>query len=274
MLQVHRPPSNAAAWVAGAIAVQFAPGQQVSRFPAMAQAMLAVRLWPGPGESQPRCGPVRFHTLHTRPVAHHHAGAVGALGLILRPAAAAALLGRGLGGARVNAELDWADLVGDSEAQRLMDALDASGSSAKRLHALIASVCRVMRAAVLGRGLAPAPWIDVVGGYGAQAARRLGIGPRQLERRCQSLLGLSPKAYQSLVRFQRALALAANSRVALADVAAASGYFDQSHLGRDARRLADQTFKALRDQARPDAPWWSLEAGRQLVDLAPPGSIP
>ena len=46
MLHVLCPPPAAAAWVEGAIAVRLAPGQHITRFPAMPNAMLAVRLWP------------------------------------------------------------------------------------------------------------------------------------------------------------------------------------------------------------------------------------
>jgi hypothetical protein len=79
----------------------------------------------------------------------------------------------------------------------------------------------------------------------ARGRRRTGEGPaasiggRQIERRFNDAIGLSPKLYQSIARF-RALfdALAATPRPAWLDAAIASGYFDQSHMIRDFRRFA------------------------------------
>lgn len=266
MLNVLRPPPAAAAWVEGAIAVRFAPGQHITRFPAMPNAMLAVRLWPHGAAAAPLCGPVRFHTLHTQPVVHHHAGAVGALGLIVRPLAAATLLGR-MGGPIVNGELPWAELAGASEAARLDDALALARSPRARLQALLASLVRTMRQGQPQPANVTSKWIDALGVHGAQAAEHLGLGPRQLERRCQALLGLSPKVFQSLVRFQRVLAVSTVGSQTLADVAASAGYFDQSHLGREARRFAGHTLRDLRESAQADSPWWALAAGRQVAGL-------
>lgn len=271
MLHVLRPPPVAAVWVEGAIAVRFAPGQHISRFPAMPNGMLAVRLWPHGAAAALHCGPVRFHTLHTQPVVHNHAGAVGALGLIVRPLAAATLLGR-TGGPIVNGELPWAALAGDSEAARLDESLALARSPRARLQALLASLVRTIRQGQPQPANAAARWIDALGVYGAQAGDHLGIGPRQLERRCQALLGLSPKAFQALVRFQRALAVSTTGPQTLADVAASAGYFDQSHLGREARRFAGHALRDLRESAQADSPWWALAAGRQVLGLDDPRS--
>jgi hypothetical protein len=65
------------------------------------------------------------------------------------------------------------------------------------------------------------------------------LGARQLRRRHLDLVGLSPKAFQRIRRFQRALVLVEQSP--LADAALEAGYFDQAHLNRDFRDLADMT---------------------------------
>ncbi|GAB3146119.1 helix-turn-helix transcriptional regulator [Micromonospora sonneratiae] len=71
----------------------------------------------------------------------------------------------------------------------------------------------------------------------AVTAAQLGLGPRQLHRRCQALFGYGPKMLTRILRMQRALALA-RSGVPAAEVAVRSGYADQPHLSRDVRALA------------------------------------
>jgi AraC-like DNA-binding protein len=63
-----------------------------------------------------------------------------------------------------------------------------------------------------------------------------GVARRQLERRFQSDVGLSPKSFARLLRVNRAARLVL-SDASLADVAAACGYFDQSHMSNDFRQL-------------------------------------
>lgn len=74
-----------------------------------------------------------------------------------------------------------------------------------------------------------------------EAARILGLSPRQLERRCLASFGLSPKAVLQRCRF---LDMAAAMRgLSNADEAELAGlrYFDQSHLNREFRRYTHMT---------------------------------
>nr|WP_260408666.1 helix-turn-helix transcriptional regulator [Planomonospora venezuelensis] len=70
-----------------------------------------------------------------------------------------------------------------------------------------------------------------------EVAWELGLSERQLHRRCLRTFGYGPKVLQRVVRFQRALELARRG-LALAEVALASGYADQSHMANEVRRLA------------------------------------
>jgi AraC-like DNA-binding protein len=82
----------------------------------------------------------------------------------------------------------------------------------------------------------------------ATIARALSVSERQLRRRVEAAVGLAPKPLQRALRFQRFLALAAATErpsTQLAALAAASGYADQSHLNREAVRLAGRTPRAL-----------------------------
>lgn len=267
-MQVFRPPPEAARWIDGAVAVRLSAAHTTSRFPAMPHAMLTLRLLHGAdGARQPPvlAGPVSFHTLSTRPVTHLHAGEITALGLLVRPAAAACLLGQATG-ALADRVLDWQDLAGAHEAARLEHELDRARTDLQRLRLLLDSLRRALAVASRGRDTALARLCQAVGLLGAQAGDPLGLGRRQLERRCQAVLGVAPKQFQRLVRFQHALSAAvAGGPQRLAEAALDAGFYDQSHLGRDARQLAGAPVGRLLAAARPDSPWWSL-ATRRLLD--------
>lgn len=61
---------------------------------------------------------------------------------------------------------------------------------------------------------------------------------RQLERNFKKLIGLSPKEYSNIIRFQKALRLIKNSdhKKSLLDIAFECGYYDHSHLSNEIKR--------------------------------------
>ncbi|HWD53823.1 MAG TPA: helix-turn-helix domain-containing protein [Acidimicrobiales bacterium] len=70
-----------------------------------------------------------------------------------------------------------------------------------------------------------------------------GWSRRHVTERFRRQLGIAPKAFARLLRFQHAAALLTEVRPrrSLADVAMAAGYYDQSHLTRDFAALAGMT---------------------------------
>ncbi len=78
----------------------------------------------------------------------------------------------------------------------------------------------------------------------AATAAQLAVDVRQLHRSSQAWFGYGPKALARILRLQRALA-ATHSGTSGADVAAAVGYADQSHLNRDARKITGRSFSEL-----------------------------
>ena len=80
----------------------------------------------------------------------------------------------------------------------------------------------------------------------AELASQAGLSTRQLERHFRERVGLGPKTFARLVRFQRALALLRCPGSSLAGIAARCGYFDQAHLVRDFRRFAGASPSRLR----------------------------
>lgn len=76
----------------------------------------------------------------------------------------------------------------------------------------------------------------------SSVATRLGITPRQLQRRFRAATGLTPKEYASIRRGRAALKRIAlphpgSAPAGLSQLAAASGYADQAHLTREMGRL-------------------------------------
>jgi AraC-like DNA-binding protein len=88
-------------------------------------------------------------------------------------------------------------------------------------------------AATLRRGASVAHTADVVG-----------LGERQLHRRCRDAFGYGPKMLARIFRLGRALDLA-RSGVPAATVAARAGYADQAHLSREVRDLAGAPLRTL-----------------------------
>jgi AraC-like DNA-binding protein len=95
----------------------------------------------------------------------------------------------------------------------------------------------------------------------AALAREAGLSTRQLERHFHERVGLGPKTFARLVRFQRALGLLRRPAASLAAIAARCGYFDQAHLVRDFRQFAGASPSRIRAAEH--------ELGAHFVDAAP-----
>jgi AraC-like DNA-binding protein len=89
----------------------------------------------------------------------------------------------------------------------------------------------------------------LLGRPGARAelvAGQLGIGERQLRRRCQAAVGYGPRMLNRVLRFRRFVSrIDAGGDVDLATIAAEEGYADQAHLTRESNQLAGLTPAAL-----------------------------
>ena len=84
-------------------------------------------------------------------------------------------------------------------------------------------------------------------------SRETGFSREHLIRRFREQIGLTPKAYANIVRFNHAIELAHLPGTRWADVANACGYFDQAHLVRDFQRYAGRAPTSLLRDGRPDA---------------------
>src|SRR3954447_26241727 len=61
-------------------------------------------------------------------------------------------------------------------------------------------------------------------------ASDLGLSERHLRRAFRATVGVGPKTFARIVRFQRALALRRSTGAGWGEIAGATGYFDQAHL--------------------------------------------
>ncbi|MFE7119139.1 helix-turn-helix domain-containing protein [Streptomyces sp. NPDC057654] len=78
----------------------------------------------------------------------------------------------------------------------------------------------------------------------AALAADVGLGERQLHRRCLAAFGYGPKTLARVLRMNRALESARAGRP-YAEVAAEAGYADQAHLAREVKALAGVPLGAL-----------------------------
>jgi AraC-like DNA-binding protein len=80
-------------------------------------------------------------------------------------------------------------------------------------------------------------------------ATRLGVSERRLERRFKREIGISPKLFSRIVRFQTVVrVLQDGSSPDLLDTALAGGFYDQSHLNRDFNEFAGESPLAFFDR--------------------------
>jgi AraC-like DNA-binding protein len=79
----------------------------------------------------------------------------------------------------------------------------------------------------------------------ASLARGFGVSTRQLERRFRGYVGLPPKLYARMRRFQSVFAALENDGANWAAAAIDCGYYDQAHLIRDFREFAGEPPAAL-----------------------------
>ena len=140
--------------------------------------------------------------------------------------------------------------VADSAATVLRERLLASGSAECRLDLLEEWLTlRLLRQpsgtesiAWAVRTIEQRPQIQI-----GDVAERVGRSWRWFVERFSREVGLTPKVFSRLCRFQNALAcLHANREIDLADVAVSLGYFDQAHFAHDFHAIAGITPTAYR----------------------------
>ncbi len=180
----------------------------------------------------------------TRPIYLAPGRRISLVAVRFRPAALGAFLGGVHAAELTDLDLPLEDVVG----HRLREVGDrlASAYSVERVHLLgEALTADLSRAAPVDPAVAAAvDWIAATGGRirMGEVAGRVGLSRRHLERRFLAAVGLTPKRLARIVRFRSLLArLDEGDPSGWSGLATACGYYDQPHLIRDFRELADCT---------------------------------
>ncbi len=165
------------------------------------------------------------------------------LGVQLRPDAVAAVLGVPAS-AVLNTRVGLEDVWGTA-GRDLVDQVREGRSVSQLVDLLERAMVRRTGEATL---------VPAVGSLRAHLAngrpldlRRLGVGERQLRRRCVAAYGYGPQLLTRVMRFQSALELLRSlGSPPLGELAVLAGYVDQSHLTHEVREFSGLTPGALR----------------------------
>lgn len=157
-------------------------------------------------------------------------------GLRFRPGMAARLL-RVPGSVAVDQSIPLADAWKAAAVRNLLDQVASSRSSRDAIARFEASLADPAPLDPVEKSLA---WLAECGGQVSMdaLADAASLSPRQFRRICIDRTGLSPKHLARILRFRQAAKYASEQQPDWADVAVASGYYDQAHLINEFKELA------------------------------------
>jgi AraC-like DNA-binding protein len=175
-----------------------------------------------------------------RPARLQFSGDAAFVGLRLWPWAWHALGGRPCSGF-VNDWIALAEAGLPADLSALFAALEADPGPA--LSDRLAAALDDGALAAMGRSILGATTV-------AALAARSGLTMRGLQRWFRRHVGIAPRTYLRLLRFQETLVTIQTEPAVLADQAALHGYADQPHMARDFRALAGRAPRTARKRAR------------------------
>lgn len=194
--------------------------------------------------------PLVFAGPFRKPAASWSPGPVHALMVSFYPDALARLWGVRL--------QDYVDSVVPAEQvlpAEALAALSSIGASDAPLEALETLLTPLWQDAQQATGIVGIrSWLTSLTARGART--QLGVGMRQVQRRIKRLTGQSQRDLELYARIEGAFAYAARHAQDLAAVAANTGYSDQSHLGREVKRVTGLSARRLRDKTLQDEAFW------------------
>ncbi|WP_435169117.1 helix-turn-helix transcriptional regulator [Paenibacillus glycanilyticus] len=86
-----------------------------------------------------------------------------------------------------------------------------------------------------------------------ELAEDTGYSERYIRTKFEQSLGISPKLYNRIIRFQRSLGSIVRGASSLTDVAMEGGYFDQSHFMKEFKSFSQHTPIQLRKHPKPSS---------------------
>jgi len=185
--------------------------------------------------------------LHSRPALIAHSGSGRGFGVDVSPLATRQLFGVPAG-SLASVVVDLTDLWGSRVTCELYERLHAADAWSERFGVVDDVLGRVLSSREhvrLPAGVVEA-WRCIIASRGRisveDVAAHVGWSRRHLASRFSVEVGLTPKAFLRIVRFEYACELLLSSRQrSLAEVAVDAGYYDQSHLTREWSELAGCT---------------------------------
>jgi AraC-like DNA-binding protein len=189
------------------------------------------------------------------PTITEHAGSQHGIQVDLTPPAARALLGMPLR-ELTNCLVSLDDVLG-RDARRLVERLHEQPSWDARFRLLDQEIGRALESARPAPAPVVAAWSRLCDSQGraevAALAHELGYSRRRLSERFASELGLTPKTFARVLRFERAAEqLTRDDGARFAEIAQDCGYYDQAHLNRDFRQFAGTTPGSYVGRLLPD----------------------
>lgn len=202
----------------------------------------------------------------TRPLDVSQVGAMDLLGVRFRPGGIGAVVS--LPAHEVTNGALSLDGVWGARGNALAHRVTEASSTSKRVALVEAALRRRIAGASGGDPVvhAAARLVERTGGAVRvdTLVRGTGLGPRQLERRFLTAVGVSPKTACRVVRFQAAVGrMHDRPGLALSRIALEAGYHDQAHFTREFRRLAGEPPGAYRRRRGLDDA--SVQDGRGRV---------
>lgn len=178
--------------------------------------------------------------LHLRPTFIRHSGTMAGIQINFGPFAPRALFGVPAADF-VHRTYDLG-VVSRPLAAELHDRVNGEQSWSGRFAAIDQVLIRCLSDRQAPRAEVVESWRQIAAGRGelpvSLIADHIGWSRRHLTAQFRFEVGIGPKDVSRVLRFDRARRLIAAGNVPLADIAAACGYADQSHLNRDFRALA------------------------------------
>jgi AraC-like DNA-binding protein len=195
-----------------------------------------------PGAQSPGAYRAFVAGLQQAPAVVRMGGDLDCLHVFLKPGAARALLG--VGGRELASHVVHLADINGAMCDELIARLSGAHTWAERFAATDGVLLRSLRQVTMPDVMAAA-WRSLASSHGRlsvhELADHIGFSRRHFGERFMSEFGIAPKAAARVFRFERACRLFLRSPRRIADVAVASGFHDQAHMGREWRALADCT---------------------------------
>jgi AraC-like DNA-binding protein len=224
-----------------------------------------LRLFEGPGDLAGRTtGGAVVGGARAAPYLREVPAASRSVGAMLEPGAASLLAGvpaDALAGRHTPLEDLWGRAA-SAEAHERLALAPSPAAALELLEALLAARLPRVRGVhpAVAEALALFPWSAV-----RRAVERSGVSHRRFIALFRREVGLAPKVYCRVLRFQAAVGLVgAAADGALGDVALRAGYADQAHLGREFRELSGLSPGAYRRLAPANANHVPLDPSRSI----------